>query len=194
MRKFLPVMFAALLSITSPRTQAAPVTFEATLSGSSEVPANVSPGTGLATVIFDIDAHTMNVSVTFSGLLGNTTASHIHCCGSPATNFPVATAVPTFPGFPVGVTSGAYSHQFDMTNAASYSAAFVTSHGGTLASAENALLAGMMAGLTYLNIHTTFYGGGEIRGTLIQQTVPEPGTLALAALSLLGLALTRRRA
>ena len=65
-------MSTALLSITSLPTQAKLVTFEARLSGSAEVPANASPATGLATVIFDTQAHTMDVDVSFSGLLGNT--------------------------------------------------------------------------------------------------------------------------
>jgi len=193
MWKFVPVMFAAMLAIASPPGQATPVIFEATLLGSSEVPANASPGTGFATVILDTGAHTMDVDVIFSGLLGSTTASHIHCCGSPSVNLPVATQLPTFLGFPSGVTSGSYSHLFDMTLATSYSPSFFSGHGGTAASAELALLTEMTAGNTYLNIHTQMFPGGEIRGTLIQQTVPEPSTLALLGLSVAALGVASRR-
>jgi len=167
--------------------------FEATLLGSSEVPANASPGTGFATVIYDSGAHTMDVNVIFSGLLGTTTASHIHCCGSSSANFPVATQVPTFSGFPLGVTAGSYSHLFDMTQEASYNPTFFSLHGGTAASAEFALLTGMTAGNTYFNIHTQVFPGGAIRGTLIQQTVPEPSTLALLGLSVAAQGVTSRR-
>ena len=48
----------------------------------------------------------------------------------------------------------------------SYNLAFVTAHGGTTASAAAALLAGLEAGQAYLNIHTTMFPGGEIRGFL----------------------------
>jgi hypothetical protein len=110
----------------------------------------------------------MTVDVVFSGLTTGTTASHIHCCAVPPTNAMVATTVPRFPGFPTGVTSGSYSHTLDMTDAGSYNPAFVTAHGGTVASAEAALLAGLLAGQAYLNIHTTMFPGGEIRGVLLQ--------------------------
>jgi len=41
-----------------------------------------------------------------------------------------------------------------------------TANGGTVASAEPVLLAGLSAGDAYLNIHTTNFTGGEIRGFL----------------------------
>jgi hypothetical protein len=44
----------------------------------------------------------------------------------------------------------------------------VSSHGGTVASAEAALLDGLRAGQTYLNIHTSMFPGGEIRGVLLE--------------------------
>jgi hypothetical protein len=54
-----------------------------------------------------------------------------------------------------------------MMNASSYNPAFVTSHGGTLVSAAAALLTGLQAGQSYLNIHTTQFPGGEMRGFLL---------------------------
>jgi hypothetical protein len=127
----------------------------------------------------------MRVQVTFSGLLGTTTASHIHS----ATAVPftaaagVATTTPTFTGFPLGVTSGTYDHTYDMTMASNYNPAYITANGGTPTSAEAALFASFNNGTAYLNIHTTVVPGGEIRGFLVP--VPEPSTCALMGLGAL---------
>jgi len=174
-----------LLLLAASWTDAATFDFSATLSGAFEVPANSSPGTGSAHVTFDNVAHMLHVQVTFSGLSSTTTASHIHCCGPQSTNLLVATTTPTFPGFPLAVTSGTYDQTFDTTLASTYNPAFVTAHGGTTASAEADLFAGMVAGLSYLNIHTMALPGGEIRGPLV---TPEPGTLLLLGAGLAGLA------
>jgi CHRD domain len=62
-----------------------------------------------------------------------------------------------------------------MTLASSYNPAYITANGGTPSTAETALFAGLAAGNAYLNIHTTNFTGGEIRGFLSTAT-PEPGT------------------
>ena len=172
---------------------AAPMVFTTTLIGGNEVPPNSSLGTGVAVVTIDPVTHTMIVSASFSGLTGNVTASHIHCCAGPGVNAGVATTTPTFPGFPAGVTAGTYFNVFDLTQASSFNPAFVTAQGG-LAAAEAAFIAGMQAGLTYFNIHTNIFPGGEIRGQL--QAVPEPATLILLGIGIAGgagRAIRRRR-
>jgi hypothetical protein len=156
--------------------------YTAILDGPSEFPANASPGTGFAQVNYDDVAHTLFVDVTFSGLLGTTTASHIHSATAvPGTGtVGVATTTPTFAGFPLGVTSGAYINTLDLTLASSWNPSYITANGGTTAGAEAALATGLAAGEAYLNIHTTVVPGGEIRGFL--EPVPEPSSMGLLAL------------
>ena len=192
MKRTLFALLAVLSLIATGAAQAAIIHFTVSLSGANENPANASPGTGSATVDIDTVAKLMTLDVTFSGLLGLTSASHIHCCApTPADNAPVATQTPSFIGFPLGVTSGSFANTFDMSLASSYRPGFITDHGGTPASAFDFLLAGMLAGQAYLNIHTQTFPGGEIRGTLIQ--VPEPASIALLGLALAGLGVARRR-
>ena len=192
-RMALALLFAASTMLPLASATAAVTIFTADLSGANENPVNASPGSGSAIVTVDDDLFTMQVEVTFADLLGTTVASHIHCCAAPPTNATVATQTPTFVGFPLGVTSGTYDHTFDMTLASSYRAGFITDHGGTVDSAFDALLAGMLAGESYLNIHTSEFPGGEIRGQL--QAVPEPSTWAMMLLGFgaAGLAFRRRR-
>lgn len=147
---------------------AALIVYQAPLSGPNEAPPNASPGIGNAKITIDTVLSTMRIEATFSGLTGTTSASHIHCCTSVvrAGTVGVATQVPNFSGFPLGVTFGSYDFTYDMTQAASFNAAYVTANGGTAASAFAALQAGMVAGKAYFNIHSNTFGGGEIRGFL----------------------------
>jgi hypothetical protein len=181
------VMMAAALMLPAPAAHAAPMTFTAILSAANEVqtPPVVSPATGLATIVLDPTAHTLQVSATFSGLLSNTVAAHIHCCAPVGANAGVATTVPAFPGFPIqplGVTSGTYGPMsFNLTQSLIYNPAFVTLQGGLL-QAEETLVAGIIGGLTYFNIHTVGFPSGEIRGQLAP--VPLPAALPLFAAGL----------
>jgi ABC-type amino acid transport substrate-binding protein len=184
---------AAAVLLTTP-AHALVTTYTTVLSGAAEAPPNASLGTGMGMVVMDSDALTMRVVSSFSGLTGNVTVAHIHCCtavGNTGTAG-VATVTPTFTGFPAGVTNGSYDVTFDMTAATgSWNNAFRTNNGGTSALAFAALVAGMNSGKAYLNIHSTVFTGGEIRGFL--NAVPEPGSLALVALALMGGAAATRR-
>lgn len=161
--------------------------------------ANLGPealgATGSGSTIVDIDivAHTLRVRATFSGLSGNTTASHIHApTAVPFTgNAGVATEVPSFAGFPLGVTAGSMDQTLDTSAASSWNPAFLTANGGNVFSAEAAFASYLAQGRSYLNIHSSTFPGGEIRGYL----APVPEASALIIWSLLGIAATfsRRR-
>ncbi len=137
-----------------------------TLDGASESPPNSSTGTGTATITVNVSANTMRVQSTFSGLAGNTTTCHVHAATTTANTGTagVATQTPAFSGFPLGVTSGTYDTTFDMTLSASYNSAYITANGGTTATAFTALIAAFDASKAYFNIHSSTFGGGEIRG------------------------------
>lgn len=189
-------LMAALGLLVSAPGQAAPITYTITLSGANEVPVNGSPGIGSGTIIVNTTLNTLDISMSFSGLTGNTTAAHIHCCTSvPGVGTAgVATTTPSFVGFPLGVTSGTFTTSLNMTLASSYNAAFVTSHGGTTASAEAALAAALANGTAYFNIHTSTFAGGEIRSfTTLATAAPEPATLSLLLAGVAGIAYRRRR-
>jgi hypothetical protein len=185
-------MFVLFALFSGVNAEGAVILFKATMDGPSENPPIPSPGTGEAVVAYDSVAHTLGVSMQFADLVGTTTVAHIHCCVDPPGTVGVATFPGTFPGFPAGVTSGSYANSWDLTLDASYTAAFLTNFGGgTAAGAEAALLAGMLAGRAYVNIHTSFAGGGEIRGFL--REAPEPGALLLFGLGAAVVGARRRR-
>ena len=120
-------------------------------------------------------------------------AAHIHAGGA---------AAPTF-----GVVWGFFGNPFNDANSPtapslSDCTAFATGVGGTCSGTWDLTegngnpptrldlqLPNILAGRSYINFHTTQYTGGEIRGFL---QVPEPATLVLVGLGLLGIAGIRR--
>jgi len=172
------------------------IVYTTTMTGANEAPPVVSDGVGLSIVTIDTASFTMRVQAVFTGLTGTVTVAHIHCCTAVpgAGNVGVATPTPSFPLFPTGVTTGFYDTTFNMLQTSSWNAAFITNNGGTTSSAFAALVAGMNAGSAYLNIHSTFAPGGEIRGFYAPNLpIPEPGTYALMALGLAGVVVAARR-
>jgi hypothetical protein len=192
------VVFLALVAFALPAT-AAPILFSATLTGGQESPSNLSPATGTAFVTIDDVAATMHIELDFLGLLGASTAAHIHVINGPGdanladTVGPVATTTPAFGGFPLGFADGSMNQTYDMTLASSYRGGFITDAGGTTGAAMAALFAGIADGRAYLNIHSAIFPGGEIRGFLQPVAVPEPATLLLFGMGALGMMTRRRR-
>lgn len=172
MKRFAAVAASSIaLLFGSMQAGATTIVYNVTLSGTESVPANASTAFGSATVTVDDVADTVGVVLSFSGLSGNASAAHIHCCVATNANGPV---VIPFTGFPT-TTSGTYSNTF------------------TGVSPPN--IAGIEAGLAYVNIHDANFPGGEIRGDILAAPVPEPETYALMLVGLgaLGMVALRRK-
>lgn len=149
-------------------------------------------GTGSAFASFDDVSNVFTFFADFSGLSGVTTQSHFHCCTTTAFSGTAGVAVdsPSLP-IPLGVSAGVFGAELDLDDASNFNPAFVTAS-GSLGAAITRFQAGLDSGKVYLNIHTSTFGGGEIRGFML---VPEPtsAALALLALAALGTVSARQR-
>jgi hypothetical protein len=124
-------------------------TFQATMLGINEVPANGSSAVGFGTVALSPDQSTITVNMRFSGLSAPATAAHIHGPGGAGTN---ASVLFGFTGVPAA-TSGAIPEQSFAINATTNG--FLTN------------------GFLYMNVHNANFPNGEIRGQLL--LVPSVG-------------------
>lgn len=179
---------AASALALAPATQGADI-YRAVASGPSVSPPNRSPGESIATL--EVDGSLLRADVPFRDLLAGTTVAHIHCCTTEAFTGVAPPAI-SLTDFPMMVTAGDYTHTFDLSDATVWDPAFLSQFGGTPSSAGAALLAGMNANQAYLNIHTTEYPNGEIRGFVVSAPIPEPATWGMLGVGLAGLALMAR--
>lgn len=183
------ILLSALLVSTLVSAQAAVHQYNVTF-GPEAVGAT---GSGTGTVAYDDVARSLQLSANFSGLSGNVTATHFHGpTTTPGTgNAGVAVGNPSLTGFPLGGTSGTYNQTLDLSQTSVYNGTFLSNNGGTAAGAESAFFNAMNQGRVYWNIHSSTFGGGEIRGYVT--LVPEPSSLALVGLGVVGLAARRWR-
>ncbi len=188
MKRVVSHLVLALTLLASSAAFAAETTYRSTMSGPSEQPPNDSPGAGIATVVFDDVAMTLLFSIPFMDLVAGTTVGHLHCCTAQPL---IGTAPPAigFDDFPVGVQSGSYQRLYSLTDAATYEPAFIASAGGTVDAARSALLTGIANNQSYLNIHTSAFPPGEIRGFLVELAapIPEPSSWLMLGVGLAGI-------
>lgn len=130
------------------------VKYTASLSGANERPnSNASAATGTAT--YTLVGNSLSYIVTVSGLTGPATLSHIHV-GSAAVAGPVI-----FPYVTASVASGNLtSGTIDLSQPVA---------NGTTSITGDSLKVLLNNGNAYTNIHTSQFGGGEIRGQIIKQ-------------------------
>lgn len=164
--------FGMLLLATAP-AQAATITLTSTLNGLSSAPQNGSAATGTALMSYDDISNLFNLSIDITGINKSAlTASHIHLGGSGVNG-----------GVVYGLGTTAWNDTATGMN--------LILTGGTFPGANSLDL---LAGNTYLNIHTGAFPGGEIRGQLT--AVPVPAAVWLLGSGLLGLlgAASRKKA
>mgnify|MGYP001197218090 CR=1 FL=1 len=138
MKKIGAILGLALVCLCSANVRAE--TFYAYLTGAQEVPAAATSATGYARVVVDENTLTYSFTVVFSGLTSNQTASHIH---APAAIGATSAVAINFGA--VGGTSGTITGSGSIT--------------GTQ-------LSQIRQHLGYVNVHTSNFPGGEIRGQL----------------------------
>lgn len=135
--------FAAIALATT--SAVAATGFSAILKGTSEVPPVSTAANGAATGVLNNAGTQLQLSVQFQNLTTAYTASHIHGYAGPGSNAGVRF------GFACVLTNsnrnGTFNGVWNLT----------------ATDATN-----LLAGLTYVNIHSTTFGGGELRGQLIQ--------------------------
>jgi hypothetical protein len=136
--------------------------------------------TGTGTFLLTLTGTTMTINGNFSGLSANSTAAHIHGPSGPLPG--TASVLYDFTASGLGLatlgsTAGTINGTFGLVAKGTYTVAQQVTD--------------LQAGLWYLNVHSTAFPGGEIRGQVLP--VPEPSSLALAGLGLIGLAAWRVR-
>src|SRR5688572_634560 len=121
---------------------------QATLSGAQQVPAVASSGTGVGTVVLNTAETQITVDLTFSGLTSNANMAHIH--GPPGSGANAGVLF-DFTASTPAATSGTVPTQVFAINATQ--------------------VAQLKAGELYFNVHTANFGGGEIRGQILNAPV-----------------------
>ena len=141
-------------------TSAEVLQVHATMDGLQSVPPTPSPGTGMLTMNLDtVTGMLTMVEGHYQDLIGFVFAAHVHGYAGP--------------GEKAGVL-------FSMVNSGGTSGTLGLP-GGQL-QLKGADVEGMLAGLTYISLHTTVFGAGEIRGQIY--VVPGAGTLSWFAAAL----------
>lgn len=150
--KRLALVVAALALVALPGTAAAvdptQPAYGGTMTGAENVPPIATSATGQGTFVISADGSTITYLITYSGLSGTVSASHIH-----------TGAVGVNGGILLPMTAGPSPMSGTLT-AANFTAA------GSITTFAEAVAA-IRAGTTYFNLHTAANPAGEIRGQML---------------------------
>lgn len=158
MKKTTIAVIAAMLLSAGSLASAATFNLAATIDGIQS--GSGSPATGTATATYDNVSGLLSWNVQWTPLLGNITVMHFHGPAGPGMNAGVQVDI--------GAISGLTS----------------PSIGSTTISAMQGN--DLLAGLWYVNIHSSQFPGGEIRGQMQVVPLPAAAWLLLSALGALG--------
>jgi hypothetical protein len=159
MRRVLSLAIAGVFTLTcAAAAQAQTITFTANLHGGNEVPGVSTGSAGTATVTWNTTTKAGTYRVDVYNMPVGTTASHIHAA-APGVNGPVVVnfTVPT----------GGISNDYALSGTFGCTDVVVRAPQG-INSCED-FEQTLMLGNTYVNVHSTVNGGGEIRGQLTRQ-------------------------
>lgn len=183
MKRLLGFLGFVFVLATAP-AQAALITLTSSLDGAQEVPqlGQASTGSfGSANLVFDDITNILSWVINFDLSTGPATAAHFHGptnigdAAGPGINSQVRISIPDIAGSSIGSVIGS----FDLD--------------GLVNPANNS--AKLLSGLWYINIHTTTFPSGELRGQVLP--VSEPGMFSLFSLGLIlamGLGKRKKRA
>lgn len=149
-----------------------------------------SPGIGFGIVTLDPDTNILSYDFSWSGLFGNLTKLHIHGPASFEESNPqhiIEIFGPPEVPAELATTFGTVANSFELQTLEQV---------GFDPIDPDYIIDTLVNGQAYLNVHTTVFGMGEIRGNLglpVSQSVPEPSSILLSLLSATCLTARRRR-
>ncbi len=159
MKRLLVLVAASVSLLALPGAVAAQQqTCTASLSGAQEVPPVTTDASGSATVTISSDGSSISYRVSYQGLSGAASASHIHF-GARGENGPVILPLDVGPSPFSGTLT-----QADLQRAPNGPQSFA------------AAVTEIRQGDMYVNIHTAANPGGEIRGQLACRAMPATST------------------
>lgn len=131
-----------------------------------EVPAVSSPASGHFRATIDDEAGTIAYQLSYSGLTGDVRQAHIHF-GQHSVNGGVSVFLCQTAANPDPTGLAPQCPQSGTVSGLLQAANIVGPAGQGIAAGEFAeLIAAIRAGVAYVNVHTSTFGGGEIRGQL----------------------------
>ena len=133
--------------------------FEARLNGFQQVPAIISNGTGSFTAVLNPDGVSINYTLSYSELGSTAHVAHIHV-GQAGVNGAVIVFLCGGGGKPDCPASGSVSGRLTSSDVKAIADQGVTARN------FNQLLLALRHDIAYVNVHTTNFPNGEIRGQI----------------------------